>query len=68
MTPKPDKTPMDEVDEGIAENVRRGFMVEVSPGRFSLTPAGLRHVEELIETKASRRFKKIWGYDGKAKP
>jgi len=46
--PKNDPTPDDEVDEGIRENIRRGLMVEVEPGRFSLTEAGVRYVEEML--------------------
>lgn len=51
--PKHDKTLRDEaeeafVDEAIQENIRLGFMTEVSPGQFSLTSAGIEHVKSML--------------------
>jgi hypothetical protein len=40
--PKHDRTLAEEVTDGIAENIRRGLMIEVSPGRYALTLRGER--------------------------
>jgi hypothetical protein len=48
--PKHDKTQRDEVDEAIRENIRLGWMKEVSPGRYSLTEAGIAHVKNLLRS------------------
>lgn len=49
--PKHDPTPLDEIDAAIRENIERGLVIEASPGRYSLTPAGIKYVENMLRRK-----------------
>lgn len=37
------------VQTGIEENIKLGFMKETSKGKYRLTPAGIAHVEGMIK-------------------
>ena len=41
------------VEVFLQENVRRGFMKEIEPGRYVLTRAGMRYVEGLMRGRTT---------------